>query len=424
MPHLLLIAPAGSYRVGDHMAAARDVGCDVTVVTDAAIAMPGSAIVVSLCDPGRAAATVLARLDRPIDGVVGTDGPAVAVAGAVARRCGLVTSTAGSLAAAADKLAQRRACAGAGVPQPDFAVVAPGVPQPDFAVVAPGAAESARPEALLPAVVKPVDRTASQGVVRADTPAQLRGAVARVRRICGRDATVLVEQFVAGAEVAVDGLLVDGALHVLAMFDKPDAPSGPLFPETLLISPARLPTDVRERVVAVVERAAAAIGLTEGPIHAECRIDGDRVGFLELAARSIGGLCSRSVRVAGMRLEELVLRHALRLPLPAPTARAAAATGVLMLPVPRAGRLVSVHGVEHARKVTAVTGVVIAIGRGEQVVPLPDGDRYLGFVFARANDPDACEQALRDAWDALDVEIADGGPAREPAGEPQRLVGG
>jgi biotin carboxylase len=414
MPHLLLIAPAGSYRIADHLAAAHDLGCDVTVATDAAVAVPGSAVTVDLSDHDRAAGTLVARLGRRIDGVVGTDGPTVAVAGTVARRCGLPANGAAALTAATDKRAQRRACARAGVPQPDFDVVRSDT------------ADAGALERLLPAVAKPVDRTASQGVVRADTPAQLREAVARVRRICGRDAPVLIERFVPGAEVAVDGLLVDGTLHVLAMFDKPDAPSGPVFPESLLISPARLPPDVRERVIDVVTRAAAAIGLSEGPIHAECRIDGERVAFLELAARSIGGLCSRCVRVAGLRLEELVLRHALRLPVPVPVpaARAADAAGVLMLPVPRPGRLVSVHGAERARSIAGIVDVVVTVGPGEEVVPLPDGDRYVGFVFARTADPDRCERALRQAWDALDIEITGTVHPRRADGRPQRLVGG
>jgi biotin carboxylase len=256
---------------------------------------------------------------------------------------------------------------------------------------------------LLPAVVKPVDRTASQGVVRADTPVQLHDAIAGVRRLVGPTAPVLVERFVPGIEVAVDGLLRDGRLRVLGVFDKPDTPSGPTFPETLLIRPARLDDDVLRSVMSVVQRAVQAIGLTEGPVHAECKVDGGDVWFLELAARTIGGLCSRSLRVAGMSVEELTLRHALGLPLP--PADADGATGVLMLPVTTAGRLVAVHGVERARAVPGVAAVVITTGPSESVVPLPEGDRYLGFVFARSATADACERALRKAWAEITVEI-------------------
>lgn len=398
MPHVAIVSPAGSYRVGDHLAAARALGCAVTVVTDAAVAIPGAAIVVSFADPERAASTVLAAVDRPIDGVVGTDGAAVSVAGAVARRLSLPANDAAAFAAADDKLAQRQALARAGVPQPDFTVVRAG-----------DDADSDQAVALLPGVVKPVDRTASQGVQRVDTPAQLRDGVDRVRGLVGATAPVLVERFVPGMEVAIDGLLQRGRLQVLTTFDKPDTPTGPTFPETLLISPARLPDVVLGSVTDVVARAARAIGLAEGPIHAECKVDGDTVWFLELAARTIGGLCSRSVQIAGMRVEELAIHHALRQSLPPPPRRgwdhSAGATGVLMLPVPARGRLVAVRGIERARSISGVTDVVLSIGPGEPVVPLPDGDRYLGFVFARSMTADDCEHALRRAWGELTVEI-------------------
>lgn len=422
---LLLVAPAGSYRVADHLTAAHDLGCDVTVATDAAVAIPGSAIVTSLADPVRAATAVLGACDGPVDGVVGTDGPAVAVAGEIARRLGLPANSPTALRTADDKLAQRRASVRAGVPQPAFAVDVAGEVGAAVPVrggddggaggVPPAGSEVGRLDAtgLLPAVVKPVDRTASQGVLSATTPAELDAAVARVRRLVGADAPVLIERFVPGGEVAVDALLRGGRMQVLAVFDKPDTPAGPTFPETLLISPGRLRPDIEAAVCDVVERAARAVGLTEGPIHAECKVGRDDVRFLELAARSIGGLCSRSLRIAGLRIEELVLRHALDLPVP--SARATAATGVLMLPVPGAGRLAAVHGVDLARSVARVTDVVIAVCPGEVVTPLPDGDRYLGFVYADAATADDCERALRAAWAALDVEIIPDG---------QRFVGG
>jgi biotin carboxylase len=396
---LLLVTPAGSYRAGDHLAAARALDCDVTVVTDAGVAIPGSAVVTSLADPSHAADRVLAALGGPVDGVVGTDGAAVTVAGELARRLGLPANPSVALRAAGNKLAQRRALDRAGVPPPAFAVLV-GAETDD-------GDGWERAEALLPAVVKPVDRTASQGVLGARTRAALQAAVARVRVLVGADAPVLVERFVPGVEVAVEGLLRDGRLQVLALFDKPDTPTGPTFPETLLIAPARLPPEAATAVCDVVERAARAIGLVEGPVHAECRVDGDDVWFLELAARSIGGLCSRSLRIAGLSIEEVTIRHALGLAVPAD--RTAGATGVLMLPVPTAGHLRTVDGVERARAVDGVTGVVLTVAPGAEVTPLPDGDRYLGFVFARAGTPDACEASLRAAWARLDVRIDTGG---------------
>jgi biotin carboxylase len=240
-------------------------------------------------------------------------------------------------------------------------------------------------------------------VLRADTAAELDDALGAVRRIVGGFAPVLVEEFVPGVEVAVEGLLRDGRLDVLAVFDKPDTPMGPTFPETLLVSPARLAPAVVDRVVDVAGRAVAAIGLVEGPVHVECKVDGADVWFLELAARTIGGLCSRALRHGDVSLEELVVRHALRLPLPARPPRGA--SGALMLPVARSGRLEAVRGVDAARAVAGVTDVVITVGPGQDVVALPASDRYLGFVFARARTPDEVEAALRTAWAALEFDI-------------------
>jgi len=241
-------------------------------------------------------------------------------------------------------------------------------------------------------------------VVRVDSPNQLHEAVTAVRAIIGRHAPLLVEAFVPGAEVAVEGLVRGGRLIVLAVFDKPDNPQGPTFPETLLVSPARLAPQALSRLTEAAQRAVAAVGLVEGPVHVECKVDDVDVWFLELAARTIGGLCSRALNRGGMSLEELVIRHALGLPTP-PRTPDAAATGVLMLPVDETGWLDAVGGVDAARAVDGVTDVVISVGAGERVVALPAGDRYLGFVFARAGTADQVEAALRAAWASIKIEI-------------------
>ena len=151
--------------------------------------------------------------------------------------------------------------------------------------------------------------------------------------------------------------------------------------------------------------AARALGLREGPVHAELRLDGDRVRVLELAGRSIGGLCSRALRFgAGISLEEVILRHALGLPL-GDHAREQAASGVMMLPIRRAGTLREVRGLAAARAVAGISDVRITIAAGRPVVPLPEGDRYLGFAFARADTPAQVEAALRAADAALDVVL-------------------
>ncbi len=413
--HLVLISPAGSYRTGDFLAAALGMGCHVTVVTDAEPAIPGSALAVDLADPHAAAVRILKVLDprrvqqaggarhapsdahdpapalnrEPIDGVVGTDGLAVAAAGEVARRLGLPANSAAALATAQDKLRQRRAAGAAGVAQPNFAAL-----EVDAITV----------WSDYPAVVKPLDRAASQGVVRVNDEAELRAALTTVRGIVGAGATLLVESFVQGQEIAVEAILNEGDLQVLAVFDKPDTPSGPTFPETLLITPARLAPALLDRVVAVVGAALAAVGLREGPVHVECKVDGNDVWFLELAARTIGGWCSRGLRPGGIALEELVIRHALGLGVPALTGDGRA-SGALMLPVPRSGRVSAICGVDQAAAVQGVGAVAMSVGVGEYVVALPAGDRYLGFVFATAPTAAEVEAALRTAWSALTIRI-------------------
>lgn len=356
------------------------------MATDQQAAIAGSSHHVSFDDPVAAAIQLVDAVGE-VEAVVGTDGAAVAVATEVARLIGRPTNPSAAIATASDKQRQREAAGAAGVSQPAFTVIGAG----------------AYRWTTFPAVVKPLDRSASQGVVKVDSRAELDAGVVTVRQIVGSGSPLLVEEFVPGIEVAVDGLLQAGRLEVLAVFDKPDNPEGPTFPETLLISPARLEPDALPRVVAVVEQALAAVGLVEGPVHVECKIDGSKVRFLELAARTIGGLCSRALAGDGTTLEAHVVRHALGMTLP--SRRPAGATGVLMLPVPATGRLAAVRGVETARAVEHVTDVVISVGPGQHVVALPEGDRYLGFVFARADHPDAVEAALRTAWAALDVDI-------------------
>jgi biotin carboxylase len=251
-----------------------------------------------------------------------------------------------------------------------------------------------------------VSRSGSQGVIRVDDDIQAVAAVDRVRAIVGPLEPVLVEGFVAGAEVAVEGLLVTGALQVLAVFDKPDPLDGPFFEETIYVTPSRQPALVQASLAATVTAAAAALGLREGPVHAELRVGADgRPEVIEVAARSIGGLCSRALRFgAGVSLEEVIVRHAVGAGLDG-LEREARASGVMMLPIRAAGVLERVSGQAEALAVDGVVGLEISIPVGRPVVPLPEGDRYLGFVFARGPMPAGVELALRRAEAALDVVV-------------------
>lgn len=413
MARVLLLLPSATYRAADFLKAASTLGVEVVVASDHRQTLAGvigdRALRVDLRHPQAAAEAIVAHSRRtPLDAVVAVDDQGVSVAALAAARLGVAANPPAAVAATRNKAAMRRALAAAGVPQPAFRVAGPG---DDVAALAA--------EVGMPCVVKPVSLSASRGVIRADDPAGATAAAERVRAIAcehGQDPPVLlVESYVPGVEVAVEGLLRGGALEVLAVFDKPDPMEGPYFEETLLVTPSRLPAVVQDTVAEVVRDAAAAIGLVEGPVHAELRIRPGEVAagtaatrtvaVLELAARSIGGLCSRTLRFGmGVSLEEVILRHALGRPVDA-LASAFDASGVMMLPIPEAGTLVAVHGQEAARAVPGVAGLEITIPRGRPVRPLPEGDRYLGFLFARGQNPAAVERALRAAHGLLDVEI-------------------
>ncbi|MGH9286569.1 MAG: ATP-grasp domain-containing protein, partial [Acidimicrobiales bacterium] len=305
-------------------------------------------------------------------------------------------------AATRDKARMRAQLAAAGLPQPRFRSVGP---DDDVA--------RAVAEVGLPAVVKPVSLAASRGVVRVDDAGEAPAVAARIRAIvadAGEDARapLLVEGYVDGTEVAVEGLLRGGDLEVLALFDKPDPLTGPYFEETIYVTPSRLAAASQHAVAGAISAATAALGLREGPVHAEARLPGGEVVVLEVAARSIGGLCSRALRFgAGISLEELILRHALGVPVD--TRREAAASGVMMLPIPAAGRLEQVTGQDQARAVPGIAGLEITVPRGRWVRPLPEGDRYLGFLFGRGGSPAEVEAALRAAHACLTVVLGEVG---------------
>jgi biotin carboxylase len=396
VPRALLILPTTGYRTEDFLAAAAALDVEVVIATDRRQTV-GDAIRVDLRRPERAAETIvqLAR-DRPLDAVVAADDGGVVAAAIAATRLGLPSNPPEAAGRARDKLALRRALAAAGIAQPRFAELPPG-----------GDVETVG----LPAVLKPVGLAMGRGVIRADDTASAREAERRIRQIvaaAGDDpaAPLLLEEYVPGAEVAVEALLRAGRMETLAVFDKPDPLEGPYFEETIYVTPSRLPERTQAAVEDLVGSAAAAVGLHEGPVHAEVRLDGARMWMIELAARSIGGLCGRTLRFGlGVRLEELILRHALGLPLEGRLRREQAAAGVMMLPTPRAGTLREVAGQDAARAVPGISDIRITIPPGGRLQPLPEGDRYLGFMFARGGDPAEVEAALRTAHARLRVVI-------------------
>ncbi len=398
MTRVLLLLPTATYRARDFIAAARRLGVDVVVGSEEpqVLGEDGVNTVLIPLDDLEAASDAVGDLDRrlPLDAVVAVDEQGVVVAGELAARLGLPHNPVDALAATRDKSRLRSRLEAEEVPQPAYRVAR-----------TPEEARDAVAELGPPAVIKPVGLSASRGVIRVDTPDEVAAVATRVLDIQGGP-PLLVERYVPGAEVAVEALVHDGALDVLAIFDKPDPLEGPYFEETLFVTPSRLPAASQHEVVRATSAAVAALGLRTGPVHAELRVPSEREAVvLEIAARSIGGLCARSLVFGlGVSLEELILRQATGRALGS-LQPAHASSGVMMLPIPRRGTLVAVRGQDDARTLPGVDGVEITIPAGHAVVPLPDGDRYLGFVFAHGESPLAVEQTLRAAHAALEVEI-------------------
>jgi hypothetical protein len=399
MKRVAIVAGQSSYRTPDFMEAANLLRVEAFLVGDGNFPAGHQGLEVCLDDSLVAAKALAANLPD-LDAVIGVDDQSVLTATTAAELLGLPHNPIDAVAATRDKAALRALLAAAGVSQPQFRVAPPGA-------VIPAAAEIS-----FPVVVKPTGLSASRGVIRADSPGEAAIAENRIRSILDAadlPATqeLLVEQYIPGEEIVIEALLGTDGLEVLAIIDKPDPLEGPFFEETLYVTPSRHDPATVRRAVALVEDAVAAVGLVMGPVHAEVRIDPDgQCHLIEMAARSIGGLCGRafSFGLLGESLEVMILRSALGLRSPE-IAPARPATGVLMLPIPANGTLTGVTGLAAAHMVPGVDDITITIPTGRHVEMLPEGDRYLGFVFAGGADPAAVETSLRQAGNELAITI-------------------
>jgi len=409
---VVLLLPKAGYRNDDFLAAASKLGVEVIHASDACHQLAERWEQMPLALRSRDAAAAADELVREVGpqkpaAVVGIDDLTALVAALAAEKLGLPHNPAHAVAAARSKALSRERLRAAGMPVPRFQVVSRDA----------GAAELEAISARIkfPCVIKPLVLSGSRGVIRADNPAELRSALARLSALLRspdvaqrRDPDmdrVLIEEFIPGPEVALEGLLTAGRLHLLALFDKPDPLDGPYFEETLYVTPSRHPAVLQDAVARAAAEGCAALGLREGPVHAELRLSPAGPRVLEIAARSIGGLCGRALRFGvGVTLEELLLRHALG-ELPEPPQRERRAAGVLMLPIRKRGVLEEVRGLERAREIPLIEDVVITAHLREELVPLPEGASYLGFAFARGETPEAVERALREAGDRIEAVV-------------------
>ncbi len=400
---VVLLASSRSYRNGLFLDAASKLGVEVVTGDDVPLPMlskSGAALPLDYRDLQRSTEAIVAYArERPVGAILGVDDSGVLLAARASQALGLPGNAPEAAEAARHKHAMRCRFAAAGVPQPRFRLAHAG----DDPLALARATD-------YPCVLKPTTLQASRGVMRADSAAEFQARFRRLLPILAAERCdeLLIEEFVPGVEVALEGLLDGGRMRVLALFDKPDPLDGPFFEETIYVTPSRLPEPAQQALADAARRAAEALGLREGPVHAELRLNERGPWLIEVAGRSIGGLCSRTLRFGlgeGASLEELILRQALGLGLGEP-AREARASGVMMLPIPKAGVLRQVSGLEQARRVPLIEGLEITARMNYPVVPLPEGDSYLGFLVARCEQPGDVEAALREAHGLLRFEIA------------------
>lgn len=408
MPRVLLLLPTTTYRTKAYIDAGLRIGAEVVAASEQRSTLadkaPEGLLALDFADPGRAARQVADYASRyRIDAVVPVDEETAVVAAWIGRELGIPHNPVAAAVAARDKGLMRELLSRAGVQAPRhwrFSL------DDEIAQVAAAV--------TYPSVVKPVFLSTSRGVMRADNPDELEVAVRRLEGILARPDVaarggpnareILIEEFVPGFEVAVEGLLTDGRMKLLTVFDKPDPLDGPFFEETIYVTPSRLSAEMQGRIEQTTQAAVRAMGLARGPIHAELRINDLGPWVIEVAARAIGGLCSRTLRFDGWSLEELILRHALGADVRS-IEREREAAGVMMIPIPAAGILREVRGLDAAKSVPGVEDVVISAHLTQAIAPPPEGLSYLGFIFSRAASPALAESSLREAHARLEFAI-------------------
>ena len=398
MKRVLLVAATTGYQVREFAAAAHELDVELVLATDRCHIMENPwgdhAAPVRFEDPDPGIEALAAR--GPFDGILAVgDRPACVAAQAAEHLGNLRFHSAEAARAASNKLLARE-CFRAG-----------GMAVPEFRRISHAAARSGTslPDVQFPSVLKPLDSSASRGVIRANNPDEFVQAAARIARM--QDGDLIVEDYIPGREFALEGVVTEGKLQTLALFDKPDPLEGPYFEETIYVTPSREPHDVQARIRDTAQAAVTALGMTNGPVHAEMRVNDQGVWILEAAPRPIGGLCARVLRFEAPynTLEQLLLRHALGEDVSSATL-AAGGHGVMMIPIPHSGVYRGVHGLEDARRIPGVEDIVITAKEGQETGPLPEGSSYLGFLFFRGKSVDLVPEALREVHQRLKFDFS------------------
>lgn len=393
---LLLFAATTGYQIRVFADAARRLGADLTLASDRCHVMQDpwgdSAIAVKF---DRVAESLETLRGMQFDGVAAVGDRPALLAAEAAEMLGVPFHPPAAARACNDKYVARQLYQAAGLRVPQF-----------FRAQFTEDPQTVGARAPYPCVLKPLGLSASRGVIRANNVAEFVVAFERIRKIA--DGYLQVESYIPGREFAVEGLVTAGQFQPIAVFDKPDPLEGPFFEETIYITPSREPEDVQCALLETTARAVSALGLWHGPVHAELRYNAEGAWMLEAHARPIGGLCAKSLQVGDalacpVSLEELILRHALGEDV-SQFHLQPGASGVMMIPIPKAGIYRAVQGLEEAS--AAVEEIIITATPGQRLIPLPEGASYLGFIFARGGSSQEVEAALRHAHSQLRFDIA------------------
>ena len=406
---VLVIAPHGSYRTAPFIKAANKLNVDVLIASQGEHSIVSDYVQglhIDFKNEEQAIGTILTEAKKhSFCGIIGTDDTTTELAAFVAEKLSLPHNDPQAVKTAQRKDLARLSLKKSKVKIPGF----------DLLTTTKLLSEQ-NVKVNFPAVIKPVALSASRGVIRVNNELELEQSIERIKnmlieeRHIGEDIReiLLLEEFIPGKEVAIEAMLHNGELDVLAIFDKPDPLDGPFFEETYYITPTSFSEETQIDIKQTVFEACQAYGLNEGPIHAECRINDNGVWILEVAARTIGGMCGRLLSLGtGHSLEELVLLHAMGKRVEIKTIKSSElGLGVLMIPIPAAGILKRVEGLLEAQRIPFISELSIEVRDGYELVPLPEGNSYLGFIFAEAPTVKEAEQALRDAHACLNIVIA------------------
>ena len=409
MKRILLLFTTTGYNAQDFVKAAQKLNIEVIPGTDRCDVLDDpwkdGALPLRFTRPSEAAQKVLAYArHHPIDAIISI-GDSTTIAGALATKIlGLRGNSPKSVKSCHSKLLSREILKKAGVPVPSFR-----------SILLSQDAEKLSKSIKFPCVLKPLSLSTSQGVIRANDCNSFVQAFYRIQKLLQLPQIqkyqpfdlnqILVEDYLDGQEFALEALLNNGKLKMLALFDKPDPLQGPFFEETIYITPSRLPTKLQQKLLSCCQKASRALGLTDGPIHAELRLNRQGPWILEIAPRTIGGLCSRVLRFGiGMSLEEIHIRHKLKMPIPSLKLKEQSA-GVMMLPIKKKGILHRVSGIKQALSIQGIIDVIVTAKNGQLLIPPPEGASYLGFLFARGSSSEKVEKTLRAAHQQLSFDV-------------------